>query len=56
MFQSTPVKSATSNSNGTQNGHVKSNGYSSKQAADYYATGEGLTRPDLVQRSVAKSN
>lgn len=42
--------------NGTFNGHAKANGYSSKQAADYYATGEGLTRPDLVQRQVTKSN
>jgi hypothetical protein len=33
----------------SQNGHAKTNGYS-KQAADYYATGE-VTRPELIQRT-----
>uniref|UniRef100_A0A1B6KPQ9 Elongation of very long chain fatty acids protein n=1 Tax=Graphocephala atropunctata TaxID=36148 RepID=A0A1B6KPQ9_9HEMI len=39
--------------NGTQNGHAKTNGYSKQ--ADYYATGEGLTRPELVQRPVTSA-
>ncbi|KAG8259940.1 Elongation of very long chain fatty acids protein 7 [Homalodisca vitripennis] len=39
--------------NGTQNGHAKTNGYSKQ--ADYYATGDGLMRPDLVQRPVTSA-